>query len=140
MEKEIKNTVLIIDKATDERFEFILPDDIEALKDYLTESDKYDVIFRETTFIHDATYREAFDLAKSHQDDNYYYKPEWMYSGDTVSESAEYFMEQLSDDISYEEDNELDENDAWGKYAQDFFWARRLSADEEQTVRKKYSI
>ncbi len=140
MEKGTKNTVLIIDKATDERFELILPDDIEALKDYLAESDKYNAVFRETTLVHGETYREAYNLAKSHKEDNYYYKPEGMYSGDTVSEYAEYLKEQLTEEVHEVEDNYEDKNEAWNGCAPDFFWARRLNAAEEQVVRKKYGI
>ena len=140
MEKEIKNTVLIIDKANEERFEFILPDQIEYLKDYIAKPDKYNAVFRETTFIHAATYREAYDLAKSHEDDNYYYKAEWMYSGDTVSESAEYFIEQLTEEVYEIEEDYEDKNDAWNRSAYDFFWARCLNADEEKAIREKYDI
>ena len=140
MEKETKNTVLIIDKAADERFEFVLSDDIKVLKDYLAEPDKYNAVFRETTLIHGATYREAYDLAKSHQKDDYYYKPEGMYPDETVSESAEYLIEQLTEGVYEIEEDYEDKNKAWDEYAQDFFWARRLNAAEEKAVREKYGI
>ena len=154
MEIEKQNTVLVIDKSSGEWeieliLDFLLEEklvdkygkekakiysDLEAAKEYLAEPDKYKVVFRECSCISGATLREAYDLAKAHPED--YFNPETEIMSDQfINYSAEEFIK--SETELYDND-ESDIN--WDDIINDFFWARRLSADEERAVREKYNL
>ncbi len=142
MIKESCYDVIVTEKTTKDWLnEFTLnsEEEREATKEYLSEPDKYGVFFRECAWISGTTLREAYDFAKAHPDDNFYLDPDWMSTGEFINYTAEEFIEQLSEEAEeLKEDNE-DEN-AWNEDSRDFFWARRLSADEERIVRNKYGI
>ena len=130
MKKEIKYSALIIEKATKDRINEILltsEKDIEAVKEYLSDPNEYEVIFRKCTLVKGSTLQEAIDLAKANPDDYYCY-PASMCTN-IIDNSSDYFIETIiNDDLSDSENIE------------DFFWAKQLNADEEKTLRKKYGI
>ena len=139
MRKEIFDSVLIIEKATGKwinEFELYEEDKktIEAAKKYLAESDKYEVVFRKSTFVIGATLREAYDLAQSHPYDNYIYDTEGMYPGDMTCGTAEGFMQQIKEYFEMiTEEFEYSDDKGWNEEAKEFLWARRMSVDEERS-------
>ncbi len=106
----------------------------KTIKKYLSQSDRYDVVFRKWEFLTDATFREAYDIAKSHPDGYYHIFYDW-FPDSFTDESAEYFLQELMKYFG-----EGDDRAEWTDTIPDWVWARRLNADEEQTVRKKYGI
>ena len=141
--KEIENeewradNILIIRKSTGEwikefdLFEKDEEEEIKAIKEYLSESDEYDIVFRKNLLITGATFREEYDFAKAHPNDYYYFNADLFVQ--FVNESADYFNEQLKEYLEETENN-------WDDKAPHFFWARLMSATEERTVRAKYGI
>ena len=140
------DSVLIIEKATGKwinEFELYEEDKntIEAAKEYLAEPDKYEVVFRKSTFVIGATLREAYDLAKAHPDDNYIHNTEAMGPGEMTCETADGFMQQIKEDFEMiTEEFEYSDDKGWNEEAKEFLWARKMNAQEEQSVRGKYGI
>ena len=130
MKKEIKFSALIIEKLSKDWQEEILlssAKEIEAVKEYLSNPDEFEVVFRKCTLIKDATLHEAIDLAKANPDDYFCY-PASMCTY-AIDNNSVLFIEAITG-----------ENHADSDRIDDFFWARQLNADEERTLRKKYGI
>jgi len=104
------------------------------IKKYLFQPDRYEVVFRKSELIYDATFREAYDLAKSHPDGYYLIFEDW-FPDSFTDESADYFLQEL---MKYFGEGEY--RSEWTDTIPDFVWARRLSADEERVVRAKYGL
>ena len=140
------DSVLIIDKTTRKwinEFELYEEDEktITAAKEYLEEPDKYEVVFRKSTFVIGATLREAYDLAKAHPDDNYIHNTEAMYPGEMTCGTADGFMQQIKEDFEIiTEEFDYSDDKGWNEEAKEFLWARRMSADGERAIREEYNL
>lgn len=106
----------------------------KTIKKYLSQPDRYEVVFRKRELIYDATFREAYDLAKSHPDGYYLIFEDW-FPDSFIDESADYFLQELMKYFG-----EGDDRAEWTDTIPDWLWARRLSEDEERDIMTKYGI
>ena len=118
---------------------------IEALREYLSEPDKYYVELRECNECEDFTLREAYDLAVAHPND--YFEPADMVMYG-LTNPADVFIHNILWDIADDKGiTEVDvkeassiDSQAWNGKMGPFLWDRVLSKEEATAECKRFGI
>ena len=119
---------------------------IEALREYLSDPDKYVIEFRECNECENFTLRDAYDLAVAHPND--YFEPADMAMfAVTGSADSLIFDHILADIADYEGLTDWDgekvlsfDYKSWNREMSPFLWDRVLDPEESKSLCQKYDI